>query len=88
MGEGRQTTPIVLGPEIKRFRRIVTGHDAYGHSVILSDGTSPHVMPIMEQSNFAVSDFWKSIATPADNGSGRNQSNDQRPRRGRCPLLE
>ncbi len=65
MSEARRTTP---GPDIKRFRRIVTGHDAQGRSVIMSDAASPHVMPIMDQPNFAVTDFWKTGATPADNG--------------------
>src|SRR5215470_19788470 len=57
----------VPGAEIRRFRRVVTGHDANGQSIITSDATSPHVMPIMEQPNFAVTDFWKTLATPADN---------------------
>ncbi|HUI98089.1 MAG TPA: cupin domain-containing protein [Xanthobacteraceae bacterium] len=64
MSEARRTAP---GPQIKRFRRIVTGHDAQGRSAILSDDMSPHVMPIMDQPNFAVTDFWKTSATPADN---------------------
>ena len=59
-----------VGPEIQRFRRIVTGHNARGRSVILSDELSPHVIPIMNQSNFAVTNFWKTTATPADNGPG------------------
>ena len=37
MSEARQVTPTAPGPEIKRFRRIVTGHNAQGRSVILSD---------------------------------------------------
>ena len=37
MSEARQVTPVKPGPEIKRFRRIVTGHDAQGRSMILSD---------------------------------------------------
>jgi mannose-6-phosphate isomerase-like protein (cupin superfamily) len=69
MSETRQTTTVAPGPEVKRFRRIVTGHNAQGRSVILADDTSPHVMPIMGQSNFAVTDFWKTEATPADNSS-------------------
>jgi mannose-6-phosphate isomerase-like protein (cupin superfamily) len=68
MSEAREVTAIVPGPEIKRFRRIVTGHNAQGRSVILHDDVSPHVMPIMGQSNFAVTDFWKTTSTPADNG--------------------
>ena len=70
MSEVRQVPPVAPGPEIKRFRRIVTGHDAQGRSVILSDDMSPHVMPIMDQPNFAVTDFWKTASTPADNGAG------------------
>ncbi|HLH89058.1 MAG TPA: cupin domain-containing protein [Xanthobacteraceae bacterium] len=69
MSEARQPTPTAPGPEIRRFRRIVTGHNAQGRSVILSDAASPHVMPIMDQPNFAVTDFWKTSATPADNGA-------------------
>ena len=69
MNETRQATPTTAGPEIKRFRRIITGHDAQGRSVILSDDVSPHVMPIMDEPNFAVTDFWKTAVTPADNGT-------------------
>src|SRR3974377_2503892 len=69
MNETRQATPTTAGPEIKRFRRIITGHDAQARSVILSDRLSPHVMPIMDQPNFAVTDFWKTFATPADNSA-------------------
>jgi naringenin degradation protein FdeH len=70
MSEAQSVTAVKPGPEIKRFRRIVTGHDAQGRSVILSDDRSPHVMPIMNQSNFAVTDFWRTTSTPADNGPG------------------
>jgi naringenin degradation protein FdeH len=68
MSEARQVTPVKPGPEIKRFRRIVTGHDPQGRSMVLSDDVSQHVMPIMDQPNFAVTDFWKTTFTPADNG--------------------
>ncbi len=69
MSEAAGAVPVKPGPEIKRFRRIVTGHNAEGRSVILSDETSPHVMPIMNQANFAVTDFWKTSSTPADNSA-------------------
>jgi Cupin domain len=68
MSESPSPTKVVPGPEIKRFRRVVTGHDPQGQSIIASDAASPHVMPIMDQPNFAVTDFWKTFATPADNG--------------------
>jgi hypothetical protein len=69
MSDARQVTSVMPGPEITRFRRIVTGHDAQGRSMILSDDRVPHVMPIMNQSNFAVTDFWKTSFTPADNST-------------------
>jgi len=67
MSEAAGAVPVKPGPEIKRFRRIVTGHNPEGRSVIASDETSPHVMQIMNQPNFAVTDFWKTSSTPADN---------------------
>ena len=69
MSEIAKSQMIEFGPEVRRFRRIVTGHDTQGRSVILSDELSPHVMPIMDQPNFAVSDFWKTDSTPTDNGA-------------------
>ena len=69
MSQTSSPAKVVPGPEIKRFRRIVTGHDAQGHSIITSDAATPHVMPIMGQANFAVTDFWKTFSTPADNSS-------------------
>ncbi len=68
MSQSSSPAKVVPGPEIKRFRRVVTGHDPQGQSIIASDAASPHVMPIMDQPNFAVTDFWKTFATPADNG--------------------
>jgi hypothetical protein len=73
MAETSQPQKTAPGPEIKRFRLVVTGHDSDGRSAILRDGTSPHIMPIMDQPNFAVTDFWKTVATPADNGSATAQ---------------
>src|SRR5436309_11633957 len=58
---------VLPGAEIRRFRRVVTGHHANGQSIIISDAQSPHIMPIMDQPNFAVTDFWKTSSTPADN---------------------
>jgi hypothetical protein len=54
MSEARQSMSTSPEPEIKRFRRIVTGHDPQGQSVIVADDICPHVTPIMDQPNFAV----------------------------------
>jgi hypothetical protein len=61
------SSEMTLALEIRRVRRVVTGLNAQGASVILSDGASPHVTPFMGMANFAVTDFWKA-QTPADNG--------------------
>jgi hypothetical protein len=68
MSESASIAKVGPGGDIRRFRRVVTGHDATGQSIIISDAMSPHIMPIMDQPNFAVTDFWKTFSTPADNG--------------------
>lgn len=62
------STTLSTGAPIIPIRRVVTGHDAAGRSVILSDGPSPHVMPFLGIPNFAVTDFWKA-SMPADTGA-------------------
>jgi len=72
MTQSSSSAKVTPGPEVKPFRRIVTGHDASGRSVIISEAVSPHVMTIMDQPNFAVTDFWKTFGTPADNSAETN----------------
>jgi mannose-6-phosphate isomerase-like protein (cupin superfamily) len=67
MAETQTRAALPPDAEIKRFRVVVTGHDAKGRSIIAADRPSPHIMPIMDQPNFAVTDFWKTFGTPADN---------------------
>lgn len=69
MSQSSPQTKVAPGPEIVRFRRVITGHDKSGQSIIASDAQTPHIMPIMDQPNFAVTDFWKTLATPADNSA-------------------
>ncbi|MGH7398277.1 MAG: cupin domain-containing protein [Candidatus Rokuibacteriota bacterium] len=52
---------------IKPIRRIVTGHDARGRSVIVSDGPSPHVLTLPGRPDFALTDLWASGGAPASN---------------------
>lgn len=47
-------------------RRVVTGHDAAGRSVILQDGLSPFVLRT-SATGPVVTDLWKTFRTPADN---------------------
>lgn len=48
-------------------RRIVTGHDAEGRAVILSDETSPHVLENPARPGRGLTDLWRTSQTPASN---------------------
>ena len=52
---------------IKPIRRIVTGHNARGRSMIASDGPSPHVLTLPGRADFALTDLWVTAAAPATN---------------------
>ena len=47
-------------------RRVVTGHDAAGRSVIAQDGLSPFVLRTTATGP-VVTDLWKTFGSPADN---------------------
>jgi Cupin domain len=66
----RTEPALAIAPDVRSIRRLITGHDARGRSVILSDDASPHAMPFMGMPDFAVTDLWKSGSTPAENGTG------------------
>ncbi len=53
--------------DIRKFRLIVTGHDDKRQSVFLTDQIAPHVMTVLKTPTYAVTDFWKALALPADN---------------------
>ena len=55
---------------IKPIRRIVTGHNARGRSMIASDGPSPHVVTLPGRTDFALTDLWVTDAAPASNAGG------------------
>jgi hypothetical protein len=52
---------------VRPIRRIVTGHDDGGRSIIVMDEASPHVLPLKGVPNFALTDLWKTWGAPADN---------------------
>jgi len=52
---------------IKPIRRVVTGHDGRGRSVIVSDGPSPHVLTIPGRTDFALTNLWVTDRAPASN---------------------
>lgn len=46
-------------------RRVVTGHDAQGKAVVLSDGAAPFVHTSALRPGYASVDLWRTSATPA-----------------------
>lgn len=52
---------------IKPIRRVVTGHDEQGRSILLEDGPSPFVLASNGEAGPVVTDLWKSFCAPADN---------------------
>jgi mannose-6-phosphate isomerase-like protein (cupin superfamily) len=52
---------------LRKIRRVVTGHDATGKSVILSDEPSAHVMTIPGRTDFGLTNLWVTDGSPASN---------------------
>ena len=52
---------------LKPIRRIVTGHNAKGKSIFVSDGPSPHAMSIPGVPTFGLTNLWVTDAAPASN---------------------
>jgi hypothetical protein len=52
---------------LEPIRRVVTGHNARGKSVIATDGPSPHILTIPGQPTFGMTNLWVTEASPADN---------------------
>jgi naringenin degradation protein FdeH len=49
------------------MRRVVTGHDASGRSVVLSDGESPHHFVLEKAGGLGLTELWETRSAPADN---------------------
>lgn len=58
---------------IWRVRRVVTGHNAEGESIFLSDGLAPNVKEMASMPGLALTDLWETKGAPARNdGSADN----------------
>ncbi|MDP3671006.1 MAG: cupin domain-containing protein [Telluria sp.] len=63
--------------QFRPVRRIVTGHNAAGASVILSDEPCPHTMHLPGVPAFGVTDLWKTSAAPASNAGSTDPCSDK-----------
>ena len=52
---------------VSAIRRVVTGHDEKGKSVIVSDGPSPHVLTLPGSTDFGLTNLWVTDGSPARN---------------------
>ena len=52
---------------LRPIRRVVTGHDAAGRSIIASDQPSPHVLTLPGRADFGLTNLWITDDAPADN---------------------
>lgn len=61
-----------------RYRRVVTGHDARGRSVILMDGESPHSFVLEKAGGLQLTELWETTSSPADNSGGADAAAHER----------
>ncbi len=54
----------MAGPELRRFRRVVTGDNSSGRSRIVDDGEPP-ALTVPERPGYRVSNVWVTSETPA-----------------------
>ena len=54
---------------LKPIRRVVTGHDAQGRSIIASDAASPNTIAISETPAFGMTDLWVTHGSSADHAA-------------------
>lgn len=52
---------------IQKVRRVLTGHDAQGRSIILSDGHAANVKEMASMPGLALTDLWETKGAPASN---------------------
>ena len=52
---------------IWRVRRVLTGHDAQGNSIFISDGEAANVKEMASMPGLALTDLWETKGAPASN---------------------
>ncbi|MDB5898530.1 MAG: hypothetical protein JWP41_2132 [Ramlibacter sp.] len=70
------TTTAVAEGARRGARRVVTGHDNAGRSIVQEDRQSPFVLASSGGKGPFVIDLWKTHASPADNQSGEPCTHD------------
>lgn len=55
-----------------RVRRVVTGHDRSGRSIIVKDGLAPNVKEMASMPGLALTDLWETTGSPASNEGSKD----------------
>jgi mannose-6-phosphate isomerase-like protein (cupin superfamily) len=50
-----------------RIRRVLTGHDSDGKSIIMTDGIAPNILEMSSMPGLALTDLWETKGAPASN---------------------
>jgi hypothetical protein len=50
-----------------RIRRVLTGHDSDGKSIIMTDGIAPNILEMASMPGLALTDLWETKGAPASN---------------------
>ncbi len=50
-----------------KIRRVLTGHDSDGKSIIMTDGIAPNVLEMESMPGLALTDLWETKGAPASN---------------------
>jgi mannose-6-phosphate isomerase-like protein (cupin superfamily) len=59
-------------------RRVVTGHDAGGRSIVLMDGESPHAFVLEKAGGLRLIELWETRSAPADNAASGDAAEHER----------
>jgi mannose-6-phosphate isomerase-like protein (cupin superfamily) len=62
----------------KRPRRVVTGHDARGRSVVIMDGESPYSFFLEKAGGLQLTELWETPSSPADNSGAKDAADHER----------
>jgi mannose-6-phosphate isomerase-like protein (cupin superfamily) len=60
-----------------KVRRVLTGHDSDGKSIIMTDGVAPNVLEMASMPGLALTDLWETKGSPASNEGSADAANRQ-----------
>ncbi len=58
----------------QRIRRVVTGHDKDGKSIIVMDGLAPNVLEMASMPGVALTELWRTATSPASNSGNKDSA--------------